>query len=57
MSLYAPLVYYWCRKMELADQDAADIFQDVFQSVARRIQTFQMADLLGAFEGRGETMV
>jgi RNA polymerase sigma-70 factor (ECF subfamily) len=40
VALYAPLVYYWCRKMGLAEQDAADIFQDVFQSVAKRIQAF-----------------
>jgi RNA polymerase sigma-70 factor (ECF subfamily) len=40
VSLYAPLVYYWCRKMNLAEQDAADVFQEVFQAVARRIQSF-----------------
>lgn len=39
--LYAPLVYYWCRKLDLPDQDAADVFQDVFQSVAAKIGNFR----------------
>lgn len=39
--LYAPMVYYWCRRFDLADQDADDVFQDVFQSVAAKIATFR----------------
>src|SRR5262252_7594182 len=39
-SLYAPLVYHWCRTMHLAEQDMPDIFQQVFQSVASHIQGF-----------------
>jgi RNA polymerase sigma-70 factor (ECF subfamily) len=39
--LYAPLVYYWCRKLDLPDQDAADVFQDVFQAVAANIGSFR----------------
>ncbi len=39
-SLYAPLVYHWCREMGLAEQDMPDIFQQVFQAVASHIQTF-----------------
>jgi RNA polymerase sigma-70 factor (ECF subfamily) len=39
--LYAPLVYAWCRKLHLPDQDAADVFQDVFQSVAANIENFR----------------
>lgn len=39
-SLYAPLVYHWCRKMHLAEQDMPDVFQQVFQSVASHIQEF-----------------
>jgi RNA polymerase sigma-70 factor (ECF subfamily) len=39
-SLYAPLVYHWCRTMRLAEQDMPDVFQQVFQSVASHIQTF-----------------
>jgi RNA polymerase sigma-70 factor (ECF subfamily) len=39
-SLYAPLVYHWCREMRLAEQDMPDIFQEVFGSVASHIQAF-----------------
>ena len=39
-SLYAPLVYHWCREMRLAEQDMPDVFQQVFQSVASHIQGF-----------------
>src|SRR3954470_6224962 len=39
-SLYAPLVYHWCRGMRLAEQDMPDVFQQVFQSVASHIQGF-----------------
>jgi RNA polymerase sigma-70 factor (ECF subfamily) len=39
-SLYAPLVYRWCRGMRLAEQDMPDVFQQVFQSVASHIQAF-----------------
>jgi RNA polymerase sigma-70 factor (ECF subfamily) len=39
-SLYAPLVYHWCRGMRLAEQDMPDVFQQVFQSVALHIQAF-----------------
>jgi RNA polymerase sigma-70 factor (ECF subfamily) len=40
ISLYAPLVWYWCRKMDVPRQETADIFQDVFQSVAAHIRDF-----------------
>ena len=39
-SLYAPLVYHWCRRMRLAEQDMPDVFQQVFQSVASHIEGF-----------------
>ena len=39
-ALYAPLVYHWCRRMHLAEQDMPDVFQQVFQSVASHIQAF-----------------
>jgi RNA polymerase sigma-70 factor (ECF subfamily) len=40
-SLYAPLVYHWCRTMRLPEQDMPDIFQQVFQSVSSHIDTFR----------------
>lgn len=49
--LYAPLVYYWCRKLGLPDQDAADVFQDVFQSVAAKIASFHKDQPGDTFRG------
>lgn len=49
--LYAPLVYHWCRKLQLPDQDAADIFQDVFQSLAAKITTFRKEQPGDTFRG------
>jgi RNA polymerase sigma-70 factor (ECF subfamily) len=41
VALYAPLVFQWCRGWDLREQDAADIFQEVFQSVASHIGGFR----------------
>src|SRR5262249_9818827 len=35
-----PLVYRWCRRWDLPEQDIADIFQEVFQAVATHVATF-----------------
>src|SRR5438876_124782 len=40
VALYAPLVWHWCRKMQLPAQEAADVFQEVFQAVASHINDF-----------------
>ncbi len=45
-ALYAPLVFYWCRRRGLREADAADVVQDVFQAVATH---------LGPFRKRGES--
>lgn len=39
--LYGPLVYRWARNAGLQDADAADVGQEVFQTVAARIGSFQ----------------
>jgi RNA polymerase sigma-70 factor (ECF subfamily) len=39
--LYAPLVLRWCRQRGLQDQDAADVFQDVFQAVVAHVGSFR----------------
>ena len=49
--LYAPLVYYWCRKFHVPDQDADDVFQDVIQSVAANIATFRKEQPGDTFRG------
>ena len=41
VGLYAPLVYRWCRRWDLPEQEIADIFQDVFQAVATHIAGFR----------------
>lgn len=41
VQFYGPLVYAWCRRWGLQDQDVADVFQDVFQAVAERIEAFR----------------
>jgi RNA polymerase sigma-70 factor (ECF subfamily) len=50
-SLYAPLVYHWCRGMRLAEQDMPDVFQQVFQSVASHIQAFHKDAPRDSFRG------
>lgn len=51
VSLYAPLVLHWCRRHELQDSDAADIFQEVFQAVAQHIGGFRKQGSHGTFRG------
>ncbi|CAN5525230.1 sigma-70 family RNA polymerase sigma factor [soil metagenome] len=41
VALYTPLVWHWCRKLDLPRQEAADVFQEVFRSVAAHIRNFQ----------------
>lgn len=41
VALYAPLVYQWCRGAGLREQDAADVFQEVFQAVVTHIGGFR----------------
>src|SRR5438132_3122440 len=41
ITLYTPLVWHWCRKMDLPSQEMADVFQEVFQSVAAHIGDFR----------------
>lgn len=38
--LYTPLVWHWCRRMNLPVQDSADVFQEVFQSVSVHFSSF-----------------
>src|SRR5215472_3876541 len=48
VGLYAPLVYRWCRRADLPEQEIADVFQDVFYAVATHIAAFRR-------EGAGDT--
>lgn len=49
--MYGPLVYQWCRRGGLKEEDAADCFQEVFQSVARAISTFEKRNETDSFRG------
>jgi RNA polymerase sigma-70 factor (ECF subfamily) len=51
VSLYAPLVYHRCRRHDLQDQDAADVFQEVFLAVARHIEGFRKQHKHETFRG------
>jgi RNA polymerase sigma-70 factor (ECF subfamily) len=48
--LYSPLVYSWAKKCGLPNQDAADVLQEVFHSVAKNVARFR-ADPSGSFRG------
>jgi RNA polymerase sigma-70 factor (ECF subfamily) len=49
VDIYAPLVFGYCRKHGLQDADAADLTQDVLQSVARSIRGLEYDRRRGAF--------
>jgi RNA polymerase sigma-70 factor (ECF subfamily) len=51
VSLYAPLVYRWCRQLDLPEQEIADVFQDVFQAVATHIAAFRKERAGDTFRG------
>jgi RNA polymerase sigma-70 factor (ECF subfamily) len=51
VALYAPLVWHWCRQWDLQDQDAADVFQEVFLSVATHIGDFRKDRASDTFRG------
>ncbi len=45
--LYGPLVYRWCRRAGLREEDAQDVGQDVFAAVARSIADYQHQSFRG----------
>src|SRR5262249_53660874 len=47
--LYSPLVYFWARRSGLADTDAADVVQDVWQRVAAALPRFRRDSDSGTF--------
>lgn len=51
VTLYAPLVLYWCRRWDLQEQDSADVFQEVFLAVAKHISGFQRERKGDTFRG------
>src|SRR5262245_61839369 len=51
VSLYAPLVLHWCQSGGLRGPDAADIFQQVFQSVVVNVGHFRKERVGDTFRG------
>ena len=51
VNLYAPLVYHWCRRAQLNGEDMADVFQETFRPVARRIHDFRRDRAGDSFRG------
>jgi RNA polymerase sigma-70 factor, ECF subfamily len=49
--LYAPLVYRWCHRWDLPEQEIADVFQDVFQAVSIHIASFRKDRPSDTFRG------
>lgn len=49
--LYSPLVFFWARRAGLSDVDAADVVQEVWQSVAGAIARFRRDEQSGTFRG------
>lgn len=51
VKLYSPLVYHWCRSARIPPDDAADLLQEVFQSVALALGTFRHVGEENSFRG------
>lgn len=51
VGLYVPLVYHWCRRADLPEQEIADVFQDVFHAVAAHIGAFRREAASDTFRG------
>ena len=51
VTLYAPLVFHWCRRWDLQEQDVHDVFQEVFQAVASHLAAFRKRGEGDTFRG------
>jgi RNA polymerase sigma-70 factor (ECF subfamily) len=51
VQLYSPLVFSWARRAGLGDADAADLVQEVWQSVAAALERFRRDGQGGTFRG------
>jgi RNA polymerase sigma-70 factor (ECF subfamily) len=50
VSIYSPLVYFWCRESGLSHADLQDVFQEVFHALARNLDKFRPIEN-GTFRG------
>jgi RNA polymerase sigma-70 factor (ECF subfamily) len=51
LTLYGPLVWHWCRKLGLPEQEIADVFQEVCKSLAAHIHQFHKNAAGDSFRG------
>ena len=49
--LYTPLVYHWCQKHDLKNDDIPDVIQEVFKSVALNVGRFRKERSQDTFRG------
>ncbi len=49
VSLYRPLIQYWCRRNGVLEQDIGDVVQEIFFAVARSIDRYQPSGKSGSF--------
>src|SRR5947207_13531671 len=51
VALYAPLLYHWCRRWKLQEEDLADVFQEVFKTLVVHISSFRRERQNDTFRG------
>ena len=49
--LYSPLIYHWCRKCSLSEEDSADVGQEVFTAVSQSMDKFRHDQQGSTFRG------
>lgn len=49
VNVFSPIVYRWSRQAGLSGADSADVVQDVFIAVAKKINTFERQKETGSF--------
>lgn len=50
-AIYTPLIYSWCRRASVSEQEAADVAQEVFRAVATQIDGFRRDQPGDSFRG------
>ena len=51
VGLYGPVVYRWVKRWDVSEHEAADVFQDVFHSLAKNIGEFRKENAGDTFRG------
>ncbi|MBN2579871.1 MAG: sigma-70 family RNA polymerase sigma factor, partial [Pirellulales bacterium] len=49
--IYSPIIYRWCRRSDLAAEDAADVFQEVLAAVMLHLPEFRRESPRDSFSG------